>query len=341
MRRIITDELLLDALRDGGDKLPSNYSTQILGMQVAWDSTTIHDLKTCPRKYFYRHVLGYSTISEAVDLKFGILIHKGIETYWKVRYEIEQSLGNDTYFPEVHKASVRAAIRVIFEESGKRDSEGNWRPWNTSNEYKNWPNLVRTLVWYFCKYRNDPLKTITLNNGKAAVELSFRLNIEIDTAAGEPIQYSGHLDRAAEDAMGVYVVDAKSTKYTLSDSWMAQWNPHWQMTGYNFGGNVILEKPVKGVIIDAMQICKHYTEFGRGMTHRTTAQLDSWLDDMHYWMSAAQTFAMAGNWPMNDTACYKYGPCDYIGVCTDQPRNMLAALKADFSKKRWNPLDSR
>jgi hypothetical protein len=118
------------------------------------------------------------------------------------------------------------------------------------------------------------------------------------------------------------------------------------MTLYTIAGQVVLNAPIKGVILDAAGVLiEKPNDFKRGFTFRTPDQLSEWLVDLKYWLTMAEGYANMSYWPMNDTSCDKFGGCKFRGVCSKDPAVRGRFLEADFVKQppeeRWNPLKSR
>ena len=118
------------------------------------------------------------------------------------------------------------------------------------------------------------------------------------------------------------------------------------MTLYTLAGRVVLDTPIRGVIVEAAQIMlEKPSRFERVPTHRTQDQLDEWVQNLHYWFNLAETYAEANYWPMNDTACGNYGGCKFREVCGKSPQVREIYLKSDFiqlkEEDRWNPLKPR
>jgi len=162
----------------------------------------------------------------------------------------------------------------------------------------------------------------------------------------QPYLLSGHLDRVVTLNDDLYVMDRKTSIQTLSAYYFAQWSPSTQMTLYTLAGKIILNSPIKGVIIDAAQVLlEKPNAFDRRFAYRTDDQLTEWLDDLRYFLRAAEDFATAGYWPQNDSACGKFGGCVFREVCSKSPHAREAYLKASFIKQapedRWNPLKPR
>lgn len=324
--------------------LPGTY------IQYAWDSTSLGYLKTCPRLYQYQMIEGWGGREESVHLTFGILYHNALQNYDLFRTD---GLAHDDALAE--------ALRQLLIESMDFDPDQTER----AGKYKNRWSLVRTVIDYLDKFADDPAKTYVLENGKPAVELSFRFELDWGPRASLSPQYTedygdpecigqtytqsyilcGHLDRVVEFSGELFVMDHKTTTSTPGPYYFNQYAPNNQMTLYTIASQVVLEAPVKGVIIGAAQLLIDESRFVRGFTFRTQDQLNEWLNDLHYWFATAEQFATAGYWPMNDTACDKFGGCRFREICSKSPGVRETFLKSNFTQlppeERWNPLRAR
>ena len=308
---------------------PSPFSAP--GVQWAWDSTSLGTFKDCPRKYFYTLVMGYRARGESVHLTFGIHYHHGLEYYDKLRAE-----GQD------HEDALREVVFDLMCRTWTRESdEDEGRPWTTDHT-KNRETLLRSVVWYIEYFRDDPAKTLILSNGRPAVELTFRFEVD------DGLVLSGHLDRVVEFADGIYVMDRKTTGSTVGAYYFERYEPDNQMSLYSLAAQVVYQTPVRGVIIDAAQIAVGFTRFARGMTYRTPDQLQEWLTFTKQWVAQAQAMGHAMTtetdhrpWPMNDKSCHDYGGCPFRKVCSRSPSVRQQILESDYEVSHWNPLESR
>lgn len=290
-------------------------------LQIAWDNTSLTLLMACPRKYHYSMILSRAPRSESVHLTFGILFHQGMEWFYRLRAE---GLSHDE---AVHEVTGRLLVQ----------SHG----WKSDDTAKNRPNLIRSVVWALDHYRDDPSETVLLASGKPAVELSFRFDLPIRRPDGEPYQYSGHIDRLAQFQGDIWVHDYKSTKQSLGDFFFAQFSPNNQMSGYTFGAKVTYHQPVRGVIIDGVQVLVEGTRFARRPTIRSDSQLNEWIDQVQFHIKMGENYAAAGSWPMNLSACGMYGGCPFREICSKPPAQRQAWLEADFVPRVWDPLAIR
>ena len=332
------------------DSTPSPFlpGTKI---QYAFDSTSLGYLKTCPRLYQLTILEGWSPKSESVHLRFGGEYASALEFFNHRRAE---------------GASYDDAMRLTIGHTLERIEGWIVDESSKAGKYKNPSTLISLLVDYLDHFRDDPCQTYIKSDGVPAVELSFRFELdwgpssnapfleELGAAASfvdnslqpQPYLLCGHLDRVVTFNDQLFVMDQKTTGTTLGDRYFDQYEPNNQMTLYTLAGQVILDAPVKGVIIDAAQILlEKPNRFARGFTYRTRDQLDEWLLDLRFWLNIAESFAESDYWPLNDTSCDKFGGCKFRGICSKSPEVRDQFLRADFNQlepdARWNPLRSR
>lgn len=309
-------------------------------VQFAWDSTSLGWLKTCPRLYQYSMLEHRQAKNESPHLRFGIEYHQALQDY-----DISRTLGIK------HEDAVHDVIRALLTRTAD---------WKTDHKTKNKECLIRTVVWYFEHFKDDQLETYVLDNNKAAVEVSFRFELDwgpalelqqslSDTARDhdgerpfQPFLLCGHLDKIVRYNSELYVMDHKTTTTTPGDYFFDQFHPNNQMTLYTVAGQVVLKAPIRGVIIDAAQVAVGFSRFVRGFTYRTPDQLEDWLTDLRFWFKLAESYAEANYWPMNDTACDKFGGCKFRGICSAAPQVRENFLKSQFTiGEQWNPLKPR
>jgi hypothetical protein len=138
-----------------------------------------------------------------------------------------------------------------------------------------------------------------------------------------------------------FIVDRKTTGFTLSSSYFAQYSPDNQFSMYTLAGNVAYETPVRGIICDGIQIAVNFTRFERQIISRSSEQINEWLFDTYYWLGLMGQSADANHWPMNDKACNNYGGCPYRPVCSRPPSARQRWLETDYVKNIWDPAKVR
>jgi len=326
---------------------PYLVNTQI---QYAWDSTSLGYLKTCPRLYQLTMLEGWSPRGESIHLRFGQEYHKALEDFDRL-----QIVGGLT-----RKEALYETVLLTYQRIQGWEVDQDTR----AGKYKNPASLIRLIIDYIDHFNPDPAQTVVLDNGQPAVELSFRFELNWGpgqqptgksydpesrqlkhTIGSQPYMLSGHLDRVVKFNGDLFVMDRKTTMTTPGSYYFDQYSPNNQMSLYTLASKVILDAPIRGVIIDAAQILVSSSAFVRGTTYRTPDQTDEWVDDLHYWFGMAESFANAGHWPMNDTACDKFGGCRFREICSKSPQVRERFLAGEFDKlapeERWNPLKPR
>lgn len=272
---------------------PSFSSSGPAGLQLAWDSTSLGELKSCPRKYYYRILMGAVPRETSVHLFFGLGYHAALEVYDKAR------IAGQSY-AEASREAVKSVLDFTWDHKMNR-------PWLSSDPNKNRETLLRTVVWYLDHFEHDPLETFQLADGRAAVELSCALPLPLRTlSTGEDFILCGHLDkvvRLRDQAEKAYILDRKTTKQTLSKHYFSQFSPHNQFSTYGVLGKLGFELPIGGLFVDAAQVAVNFSRFERVLLTQTQAQHEEWLRELSYWLRQAEQFAEEHYWPMNDKSC--------------------------------------
>jgi hypothetical protein len=330
-------------------------------IQFATDSTSIGYLKTCARLYEYTILEGWRSRGESVHLKFGQLYHSALERYDHHRtrpMDHEDSLHEVVHWALVNTWDPEECLEcngggfigqgsVCGNCVGGKVDPG--KPWLSDHHSKNRETLIRSIIWYLDQFKDDPAATLILANGKPAVELSFRMEMEwgpeysqeFGPYPTQPYLLCGHLDRVVEFGGQKYVMDRKTTGSSPSPHYFDGFAPDNQMSIYTLAARVQFSTPVAGVIIDAAQVAVGFTRFQRGFTYRTEAQLEEWLADFRFWTAQAEGFAEANHWPMNDRSCSMYGGCTFRKICSKSPEVRERFLESDFERRPWNPLVPR
>jgi hypothetical protein len=298
-------------------------------VQWAWDSTSLGWLKECPRKYQYHMIEQWRGRGESIHLEYGILYHAALEEY--DRKKLEKGMSHDD--------AVRGVVRELLTKTWREGLP--WRgakdlPADDKASLKSRENLVRTVVWYLNKFKDDPAKTLMHPvTGKPMVELHFQFEIE----GGYSL--CGYLDRVVEFQEQPFVMDRKTTTSTLGSYYFEQFDPDNQMSVYTVASQVAFHTPVKGVIVDAAQIAVGFSRFVRSFVFKTADQIDEWMKDLYVYLEQAKRFAERGYWPQNDKSCHKYGGCAFREICSKSPQVRDKFLETHFQREPWNPLVPR
>lgn len=311
----------------------SLFTDTLPQLPKAWDSTMLGLLKECPRKFYYTIILGYQGVGFAAHLAFGIAYHKALEVF-----DIARAQGDGYDLAQLKMVEFCMGY-------GYRDEKGDFQPYDaayTNEPSKTRDTLLRACIWYTENYRNDACRTVILKSGRPAVELSFKIELDLQTPDGEAFLLCGHLDRLVELNDTYWFMDRKTSKNQLTPRFFNQFSPNNQMSLYYSATQIALEEPAKGGIIDAIELGASYCRFKRHTITRTTGIQHEWLTDLEMWIMQAQTYAEAEYWPLNDKSCSNYGGCTFQVVCSRDPSVRQTILDHEgYVKRQWNPLESR
>lgn len=319
------DEALATARNPFCETLPT--------MQKAWDATSLNFFQECPRKYKFTVIDRLRKKNPPPPLVFGKAIHDGLE---KFHARIAHGMPHDE------------AVKEVFDwlwenHGGSYNPEGKWVPWYTTDKNRNVATLLRTFVWYTERFKDDPVEPLVLEGGRPAVEVNFVFPIDLECPDGDSYLFCGHIDKLGQWGKYVVAQEHKSTTMQLGSKYFNQYNPNIQVSMYTTAGRVILERPAKGVLIDAMQMGWSFSRFERSLVGRSKQLLDEWVEEKKWWIKQAEDCAKNDYWPGNDASCSKYGGCPFRDACSKgpgTPRKMF--LNASFEpKEQWNPLEPR
>lgn len=302
------------------------------GAQFAWDSTSIKLAETCLYKYKLKMIDGWSAEDKSPHLVFGGEYATALENYYKA---VAQGVDPEQALRDVVHEALINTWEHDLDENGD-PIEGTGQAWQSSHNLKTRGNLIRSIIWYFEQFKNDPCSTVILADGQPAVELSFKLPVDND------IIFSGHLDRLVSYADTLYIQDQKTTGTTISGRFFDGFNPDTQMSMYTFAGRSIFNLPVRGVMIDAVQIAVGFSRYERGFTFRADDQLQEWYDGAMHTIETARHAAQQNYFPMNASSCGNFGGCEFRHMCSKAPSVREQFFKGAFVQgKRWNPLENR
>ena len=260
-------------------------------MPQYWDATLIRALKTCPKKLDLAYRQHWRPKSKSEHLVFGGAFADALEQYYKGR-------------------PLEDVIRGAMETKLQPDSP------------KNVEALVRSIVWYIEEYATDKPFFV---EGKPAVEQHFMWE------AAPDVFFTGHMDRVIKMGDDPYVLDQKTTGKPLSPFFFRQYEHEDQMYMYSLIAKEILGCPIRGVVIDGVQVTENGdTNFGRKLVSFSRPELDEWLSDTLDWIMRMGTSSAR-----NLTHCAR---CDFRTVCDAPPSAQAGYLKAFYQQgKKWEP----
>lgn len=309
---------------------------QIVPENELWsvlDSSKLQDYETCPRKFFFRHILGWSPAEEAnIHLEFGTAAHLAMEV-----------LSTEGYTP-----ATRERAFALFLEHYRRyfpieQDEGN-KP-------KTPENFLRALLQYCGKYAQDNFDVL-----------------HVEVAGTVPVSSTHHLhfkmDTICHGEQGYFSLEHK-TSSRYSTLWEADWRQKIQIGTYN---HVLYccypQLEVYGVIINGIFLHDAPTlkrdgepyagardnEFHRVPVRLSPEQMEGWRQDVVAIIeNIEEELVCLGNTTFDDThmsafrrnrqSCTSYGICRYLNICSTTQNPVRAAEQTPASMKieYWDP----
>lgn len=312
------------------------FSSTLQKLQTSWDSHSIDAGTKCWRYYEYTILEGWTYPESNPHLTFGILFHKADEIYHK-----QMAAGS------THDEALLIVVRFILLATW---DHGTNSPWISTEPTKSRKTLLRTVIWYLDKFKDQVLETVILANGDAAVETSFRLPLAdlhedrstFTTPDGIEYFLCGHIDRLAKSNGEYWITDKKTTKYGLDEYYFRQFSPNIQFTVYPIAGMIVFDTPVSGLIVDATQVLVGGSRFERREIYRTQNHMEEFLYDLQLLLREAETNARNNYYPMRRTSCgYGKASCTFRKVCTLDPAERKSFLELYFVRRQWDPMTPR
>ena len=297
-----------------------SFSSSVPGFQFVWDSVSSGHLKTCPRKYQLSIIEGWTFKTKPVKMAFGIAFHRCREVWFQLRV--------------LHKVPAPDALRRVVRLAGLL---GDRLPPGPNTHTK--ATLLRTVIWYFDHFREDPAQPITLDDGSPCVELDVRFPFAV--VGGVQTYIVVHLDTLVDFRGEIYVSDAKTTGSTLNREFFNKFELDNQMGLYDVAANVWYQGPISGIIIDGLQIGVNFTRLSRHILDYHSSRREEFIEDFEAWLNIALFYNQNGFYPKNETACNQYGGCQFIPVCSAPPKYRDALLKTHFTQRKWDPMQPR
>lgn len=289
------------------------------------DSSKLADFKLCPRKYLYRHILGWTPEHKGFDLIVGSAWHEAMAAILQAKKE-----GN------TYESALPLALALFNKEYDKIEC-----PPETGAKTRE--NCLNAIISY-----------VTLYDDKD----DFRV-LEIEIPGAIPLTEDGDkilhfkLDTIIEKD-GVLAVLEHKTASRTSTAWEQGWNIKTQIGAYLHFLSLYDDSPRrKCVYINAAILAppprikkngEPYANSGAGTqflrlpVSRTDELMQSWLNDtlgLIYMIDLCKE----RNWfPRNDTGCTTYRGCPYIDMCVctgdplDEPEPPLG-----YVKEYWDP----
>lgn len=294
------------------------------------DSSKIKCYMTCPRKYFYKYILGWTPQGANIHLIFGEGWHRAMEIILRQGYTAE-------------------AV-----EKGYQELKAYYDKYFSRENYEA----------YYPKEPNRALEALSRYIGEFD-DSHWELQ-QTEIAGQVPITN----DKFLHFRMDAIVRDKKTNKYILIDhkttgrggkTWRMKWRNSFQIKLYMHAlYSLYDQEQVDKAIINGAIIRKKSMDFDRVIVRLTPRIMEEWMDDAQYWaqMIDAETEGFRsdlrqGNpeeqntlhwFRQNPTSCMKYGKCPFFDFCTgwgNPVRKTHGEAPIGFEIDRWDPSEMR
>lgn len=279
---------------------------------IAIDSSALKQYQTCPRSYFFRYVLGYTSVVPAIYFTWGSAIHAFYEE------------AENTYeeFKNVD-LSIGLGIQKAMSVWGKtKDAPADDKKWSHMTK-ANLANVLRHVALEWKKEKESGILTVTHS------EMPFTLQLE------NGVWISGKMDALVILGGRYWVRDFKTT----AKNWV--WykkdiSPSDQFARYTKAARMLTGQNVQGVIVDVIikQANEKPPQFERETVSYTREELEDWERSQLYWDKVLRIAREEDHYPMVERAC---AFCQFRDVCTSRGESaQVYMLKAKYKFEVWD-----
>lgn len=287
-----------------------------------YDSSKIQEFMTCPRKYFYRYILGWEIDMPNIHLVFGEAWHRAMES-------VLQGGGSAESIKEGYDRFLS-----YYREHFTEIEDGNNFP-------KVPGSVIPALVQYTAQYKHIPDKVLyTEISGTAPISEDRSIHFRLDSVI-------------ESETEGIYSLEHK-TGSSLRQTWIDQWLLKIQVGTYTHVLYCMYDRAsVYGVKINGAIFRKKDTEFIRVPVRKDESMMNVWLWTVNHYidliewsidqmMNMKDSDSLMVAFPMSTESCMNYGRmCKYHDFCMawSNPLQRSHEVPAGFVKKWWNPAD--
>jgi hypothetical protein len=308
-----------------------------------YDNTRVKSYRSCPRRYYFRHVRHWVGTGKSAPLIFGSAWHSAMDALWKGASERKSQ---ETTWKNASAAFVQKWLE-----------EGYEFPLDLAEEQALSPKTPGNAVDMLQKYIEARWEYI-LSVDVLSIEKPFAVPLDDSTR----FAYVGKIDKVVVGKEGVLAIEHKTTGvYRVAGDHFAQefvdsFNPNAQVDGYIHALHMEYGKKTYGARIDAALTHKKQRAFKFIPVLKAIASLQEWLNDTKQWiaqiendrkMLTKQRAKGPGSQPTameafrkNTDNCFEFfRPCPYLDICRfhSNPDTLTDApewLKVD----PWNPV---
>lgn len=284
------------------------------------DSSKIQCFMDCPRKFFFRYVLGWQPVAPNIHFVFGGAWHEAMR----------HLLQNGYNEVEVLKAYMK------FQSYWKKKFPHNWL--EEEHYAKNLENAEKALKQYAKEWKHFDRNEETLYTEVAG-------NVPIDK---ETLLFV-KLDSIIRTEDGSIISREHKTTGRKTTAWLEKWPSKIQVGTYTHFLNVLFPDDANGLEINGAIVRKKSNEFLRIPVRLQQDQMSQWLWEVKHWVkqikwnfeelarcSPEDEVLMA--FPRNSESCCKFG-CDHPEMCNlmNNPLRRMEEAPNGYEVDWWDP----
>ncbi|MBW8034171.1 MAG: PD-(D/E)XK nuclease family protein [Planctomycetes bacterium] len=286
------------------------------------DASKLKKLMSCPRDFFYTHVLGWQMEGFNINFAFGSAWHSG--------QEVIQSKGSTA---EVVQEAYEAFILKLQQDTGLPLE--NLTQIHVS---KNPETALKGLAEYAAIWKDDPKETMYVEiAGTAPISDDRIFHVKLDTI------------KRRKNTGKIFSLEHKTTT-RFSDSWQEKWQYDFQVGAYDHFLKCLFEpSEVEGVVINGAVFNKNKRQFPRFPIIITPEMWEMWIYEANHWwnyleMNMRHLYETSPSdrvmvaFPRNSESCSKFG-CNHPQLCTMKanPLQRMDTPPFGYCKKFWDP----
>lgn len=286
------------------------------------DSSKLTTYMECPRKFFYRYIMGWRPDYPNNHLVFGSAWHLAMEHI--TRHGVESTAD-----------AVIVALKY-YREHFPADTDELYEP-------KTPANLANSVNEYAHRFGHEHKDTDVLYTelaGLVLVSLDRTMAFKCDAILRGPDGRTFGLDHKTSQR-----------KYT---NWGDHWTMSTQMLTYLHALHCLYpdDDELQMLVRCAFFYKKTPTEFDDHPIRKSGEQMQAWLERVNAWIDRLEydmhelkeentAYATMQAFPMNDTACFNFGrQCEFFDFCNawSNPLSRCEHTPIGFTIERWDPL---
>ena len=315
--------------------LPDPWCKSDPRVRKVWSPNSLGLASKCPTLYNLASVEGWRSPKAEPKPWAGSLIHDGWATLDRLSAEGAER-------PVAIREALRAVLVAAHAEPetlalGHLPFDDKAKP---GGKAATWAEVIgRALIWYWDTMDRRGVRPAA---NVIPTEEPATIDLPIDSPDGDPYKLLVIFDRFAWVGDDLYVAERKTTSSSLSDYYLAMYEPNLQLGAQLFAiANIDWPEGVQrpaGLFLEIVHLAAGYVDFHRRFITQTDGQREEFLALIVELIQDAELFAKRGRWPHRWTSCAGRSVCQFRArVCSRDPVMRPRALKTDFVREERLP----